>query len=143
MWHDDGIPISSISKASGSDFQAAAYFISLLICDLIQSIASIMNAQWIRDMTVEIGTLCVVRGSLAQQSRLTISKPRSNRNATSTTRPKTGCDSNTKLRWPSMRSSRKDADTCGSATAVFTHRLTVTGLMVDTAEPVRHDIPRD
>ncbi|KAJ7500658.1 hypothetical protein B0H11DRAFT_1800569 [Mycena galericulata] len=47
---------------------AAAYFISLLICDLIQSSASILNAKWIHDMAVEIGTLCVVQGALKQIS---------------------------------------------------------------------------
>ncbi|KAJ7734010.1 hypothetical protein DFH07DRAFT_130525 [Mycena maculata] len=52
---------------------AAAYFISLLICDLIQSIASIMNAQWIRDMAVETGTLCVVQGALKQISDVGLS----------------------------------------------------------------------
>ncbi|KAJ7110857.1 hypothetical protein C8R44DRAFT_985589 [Mycena epipterygia] len=52
---------------------AAAYFISLLICDLIQSTASIMNAQWIRDMAVETGTLCVVQGALKQISDVGLS----------------------------------------------------------------------
>ncbi|KAJ7899664.1 hypothetical protein B0H13DRAFT_1622682 [Mycena leptocephala] len=45
---------------------AAAYLISLLICDIIQSVASIMNAKWILDMAVETGTLCVIQGAMKQ-----------------------------------------------------------------------------
>ncbi|KAJ7787921.1 hypothetical protein B0H14DRAFT_2951281 [Mycena olivaceomarginata] len=45
---------------------AAAYLISLLICDMIQSVASIMNARWILDMAVETGTLCVIQGAMKQ-----------------------------------------------------------------------------
>ncbi|KAJ7914697.1 hypothetical protein B0H13DRAFT_2189873 [Mycena leptocephala] len=44
----------------------AAYFISLLLSDLIQAIGSILNAMWIRDMAVEVGVVCTVQGVLKQ-----------------------------------------------------------------------------
>ncbi|KAJ7366126.1 hypothetical protein DFH08DRAFT_833553 [Mycena albidolilacea] len=52
---------------------AAAYLISLLICDMIQSVASIMNARWILDMAVETGTLCVIQGAMKQISDVGLS----------------------------------------------------------------------
>ncbi|KAF7362109.1 Git3 domain-containing protein [Mycena venus] len=44
----------------------AAYFISLLISDLIQAIGSILNARWIRDMAVVVGDFCTLQGVLKQ-----------------------------------------------------------------------------
>ncbi|KAJ6497820.1 hypothetical protein C8R45DRAFT_984363 [Mycena sanguinolenta] len=44
----------------------AAYFISLLMADLIQSIGSIMNAKWVREMTVSTGDACTLQGILKQ-----------------------------------------------------------------------------
>jgi len=44
----------------------AAYLISLLLSDLIQAVGSIMNARWIRDMTVVVGDICTVQGVLKQ-----------------------------------------------------------------------------
>ncbi|KAF8170282.1 hypothetical protein K438DRAFT_2024468 [Mycena galopus ATCC 62051] len=44
----------------------AAYFISLLMSDLIQAIGSIMNAKWIRDMAVVTGDACTLQGILKQ-----------------------------------------------------------------------------
>ncbi|KAJ7742334.1 hypothetical protein DFH07DRAFT_980337 [Mycena maculata] len=41
--------------------QVAAYFISLLLSDLIQAIRPIMNARWIRDMAVVIGDMCTLQ----------------------------------------------------------------------------------
>ncbi|KAJ7023757.1 hypothetical protein C8F04DRAFT_1133575 [Mycena alexandri] len=52
---------------------AAAYLISLLICDMIQSVASIMNARWILDMAVETGLLCVMQGAMKQISDVGLS----------------------------------------------------------------------
>ncbi|KAJ7697898.1 hypothetical protein B0H17DRAFT_1051538 [Mycena rosella] len=52
---------------------AAAYFICLLICDMIQSVASIMNANWILNMAVETGTLCVIQGAMKQISDVGLS----------------------------------------------------------------------
>ncbi|KAF8185602.1 hypothetical protein K438DRAFT_2155481 [Mycena galopus ATCC 62051] len=44
----------------------AAYFISLLLSDLIQAIGSILNARWIRDMAVAVGDTCTLQGVLKQ-----------------------------------------------------------------------------
>ncbi|KAJ7124978.1 hypothetical protein C8R44DRAFT_781958 [Mycena epipterygia] len=44
----------------------AAYFISLLLSDLIQALGSILNARWIHDMAVVYGDLCVLQGVLKQ-----------------------------------------------------------------------------
>jgi len=44
----------------------AAYFVSLLVSDLIQAIGSILNARWLRDMAVEVGGLCTLQGVLKQ-----------------------------------------------------------------------------
>ncbi|KAJ7268499.1 hypothetical protein C8J57DRAFT_1325306 [Mycena rebaudengoi] len=52
---------------------AAAYFISLLICDTIQSVASIMNAKWIINMAVETNSFCVVQGAMKQVSDVGLS----------------------------------------------------------------------
>ncbi|KAA1478116.1 hypothetical protein DENSPDRAFT_845305 [Dentipellis sp. KUC8613] len=37
------------------------YFISLLICDLLQAIGSFLSLKWVMDMTVNYGTLCTVQ----------------------------------------------------------------------------------
>ncbi|KAK7057447.1 Git3 domain-containing protein [Favolaschia claudopus] len=50
----------------------AAYFISLLISDIIQAIGSIMNAQWIRDMAVVVGDVCTIQGVLKQIADVSI-----------------------------------------------------------------------
>jgi len=46
----------------------AAYFVSLLLCDLLQAIGSILNANWIRQMGVEVGDICVLQGVFKQTS---------------------------------------------------------------------------
>jgi len=46
----------------------AAYFISLLLCDLLQSTGSILNVRWINYMAVEVGNVCVLQGVLKQAS---------------------------------------------------------------------------
>lgn len=46
----------------------AAYFVSLLLCDLLQAIGSIFNANWIRLMGVEVGDICVLQGVFKQAS---------------------------------------------------------------------------
>ncbi|KAJ6602196.1 hypothetical protein B0H10DRAFT_2230302 [Mycena sp. CBHHK59/15] len=40
----------------------AAYFISLLLCDLVQAIGSILNAKWVGEMAVGVGNICVLQG---------------------------------------------------------------------------------
>jgi hypothetical protein len=56
--------VSALCSPSSPDktIQVAAYFISLLLSDLIQAIGSILNAMWIRDMAVEVGVVCTVQG---------------------------------------------------------------------------------
>lgn len=46
--------------------QIAGYFVSLLLCNLIQAVASIMSAHWINAMGVHVGSLCVAQGALKQ-----------------------------------------------------------------------------
>ncbi|CAL1708224.1 unnamed protein product [Somion occarium] len=43
---------------------AAAYLISLLLCDLMQAIGSIMNAEWYMKNAVEFNTMCVAQGAI-------------------------------------------------------------------------------
>ena len=40
----------------------AAYFVSLLITDLLQAIGSIMNARWTSAMSATYGEFCVAQG---------------------------------------------------------------------------------
>ncbi|KAL0956220.1 hypothetical protein HGRIS_002376 [Hohenbuehelia grisea] len=42
----------------------AAYLVSLLLCNLLQAIASLMNATWIRRGGVNFGNACTVQGAL-------------------------------------------------------------------------------
>lgn len=44
----------------------AAYFLSLLLSDLIQAIGSILNVKWIRDLAVVVDDTCTVQGVLKQ-----------------------------------------------------------------------------
>lgn len=44
----------------------AAYFISLLLCDMVQGIGSIINISWIQHMGVTFGPLCVAQGAIKQ-----------------------------------------------------------------------------
>ncbi|KAF9647845.1 hypothetical protein BDM02DRAFT_3079599, partial [Thelephora ganbajun] len=37
---------------------AAPYFVSMLICDVFQSVGSIMNAQWVQSSSVHVGAFC-------------------------------------------------------------------------------------
>jgi hypothetical protein len=46
--------------------QIAAYFVSLLLCNLLQAVASIMSAHWVNAMGVRAGTFCVAQGVLKQ-----------------------------------------------------------------------------
>ncbi|KAJ6617302.1 hypothetical protein B0H10DRAFT_1878453 [Mycena sp. CBHHK59/15] len=57
---------SSIGQHLFVRTHVAAYFISLLFCDLVQAIGSILNAKWIRGMAVEVGDVCVLQGVLKQ-----------------------------------------------------------------------------
>ncbi|KAJ2931304.1 hypothetical protein H1R20_g5841, partial [Candolleomyces eurysporus] len=43
---------------------AAAYFISLMVCWLIQSIGSIMDSHWLKDNTIIPGSFCTAQGAL-------------------------------------------------------------------------------
>lgn len=47
---------------------AAAYLISLLICDLLQAIGSIMNAQWYVQQAVSFQPFCTAQGVIKQIS---------------------------------------------------------------------------
>ncbi|KAJ6529626.1 hypothetical protein B0H19DRAFT_1332690 [Mycena capillaripes] len=47
--------------------QVAAYFISLLLSDLIQTIGSIINVRWIGDRAVVVGSLCTVQVGVLKQ----------------------------------------------------------------------------
>jgi len=44
----------------------AAYFVSLLLCDCLQAIGSIMNARWIQSGGVQAGTFCSAQGVITQ-----------------------------------------------------------------------------
>ncbi|KAF8893925.1 hypothetical protein BD779DRAFT_1660755 [Infundibulicybe gibba] len=46
----------------------AAYFVSLLICDLLQALGSILNLRWIQAIAIEYGDICVLQGVLKQTS---------------------------------------------------------------------------
>ncbi|KAF7337234.1 Git3 domain-containing protein [Mycena sanguinolenta] len=46
--------------------QVAAYFISLLLSDLVQTLGSILNVKWIGDRAVAVGEVCTVQGILKQ-----------------------------------------------------------------------------
>jgi len=46
----------------------AAYFVSLLLCDLVQAIGSIINTVWVHRMGVHFGETCVLQGVLKQTS---------------------------------------------------------------------------
>jgi len=46
----------------------AAYFVSLLLCDLLQAIGSIMNTKWIQHNAVYIGQFCTIQGAVKQAS---------------------------------------------------------------------------
>jgi len=50
----------------------SAYFISLLLCNLVQAIASVISIVWIRNMGVFYGSACVLQGILTQASDLGI-----------------------------------------------------------------------
>ncbi|KAI0259228.1 hypothetical protein BC834DRAFT_641977 [Gloeopeniophorella convolvens] len=42
----------------------ASYFVSLLVCDLLQAIGSIMNSAWVRQHAVTFGGLCTAQGAI-------------------------------------------------------------------------------
>jgi len=46
----------------------AAYFVSLLLCDFIQAVGSIINTVWLHRMGVYFGETCVLQGVLKQTS---------------------------------------------------------------------------
>jgi len=50
----------------------AAYFASLLLCDLVQAIGSIANIRWISTMGVSLGPLCALQGALKQTADIGI-----------------------------------------------------------------------
>ena len=52
----------------------AAYFVSLLITDLLQAIGYIMNARWISAMSATYGDFCVAQGMFGTLTIL-ISQP--------------------------------------------------------------------
>ncbi|KAF9467336.1 hypothetical protein BDZ94DRAFT_1211129 [Collybia nuda] len=46
----------------------AAYFVSLLLCDLLQVMGSLVNSRWVQKSGVEAGNMCVFQGVLKQSS---------------------------------------------------------------------------
>jgi len=46
----------------------AAYFVSLLCCDLLQAIGSIMNQKWVTNQAVYVGEFCTIQGGIKQAS---------------------------------------------------------------------------
>lgn len=46
----------------------AAYFISVLTCDILQAIGSIMSAKWVQKMEVFVGHFCTIQGAVKQAS---------------------------------------------------------------------------
>jgi len=68
------IAISAFNTRSSLDrhlfvrTHVAAYFISLLLCDLAQAIGSIINLEWIMSKGVQLGTICTAQGVLKQMS---------------------------------------------------------------------------
>jgi hypothetical protein len=46
----------------------AAYFLSVLVCDLLQAVGSIMNQKWVQDMEVLVGHFCTIQGAVKQTS---------------------------------------------------------------------------
>ncbi|KAL5485419.1 hypothetical protein ACEPAI_8061 [Sanghuangporus weigelae] len=59
---------ASYQKASTNIFRShvTAYFVSLLVSDLLQSIGSIMNLKWIQDMAVSQSGFCSAQGAIKQ-----------------------------------------------------------------------------
>ncbi|KAI0047553.1 hypothetical protein FA95DRAFT_1492348, partial [Auriscalpium vulgare] len=49
-----------------------AFFISLLVADILQAVGSIMNAQWVRAQAVEAGTLCTAQGMIKHAADVSI-----------------------------------------------------------------------
>jgi len=46
----------------------APYFASLLVCDILQAIGSIMNARWVAAHAVQYGQFCLIQGAIKQAS---------------------------------------------------------------------------
>jgi len=44
----------------------AAYFISLLMCDMLQAVGSIMNEKWVQHLAVSFGKFCTIQGAIKQ-----------------------------------------------------------------------------
>ncbi|KAJ7502845.1 hypothetical protein B0H11DRAFT_1986600 [Mycena galericulata] len=57
---------SSLDKHLFIRTHVSAYFISLLLSDLIQALGSVLNSTWIRDMAVVVGDVCTLQGVLKQ-----------------------------------------------------------------------------
>lgn len=45
---------------------AAAYLVSLLLCDLLQAVGSLMNARWVRERAVAFSPFCEAQGAIKQ-----------------------------------------------------------------------------
>jgi len=46
----------------------AAYFMCLLVCDLLQATGSIMNSTWVRQMSVSVGDYCTAQAVIKQMA---------------------------------------------------------------------------
>jgi len=56
----------STDKALFVRTHVAAYFISLLLCDNLQAIGSIMNEKWVQHLAVYVGEFCTIQGAIKQ-----------------------------------------------------------------------------
>jgi len=56
----------SLDKTLFVRTHVAAYFVSLLLCDLLQAIGSIMNQKWVQHMEVYVGEFCTIQGATKQ-----------------------------------------------------------------------------
>ncbi|KAK7007826.1 Git3 domain-containing protein [Favolaschia claudopus] len=66
------IAISAFNTRSSRDqylfvrTHVAAYFLSLLLSDIIQAVGSIMNVKWVQERAVSVGDVCTIQGILKQ-----------------------------------------------------------------------------
>ena len=56
----------SSDKALFVRTQVARYFLSLLICNLVQAVGTLFNLAWFVDGRVEIGTACTAQATITE-----------------------------------------------------------------------------
>jgi len=62
----------STNKSMFVRTHVAAYFISLLLCDLMQAVGSIMNEKWVQNKAVYLGNFCTTQGIFKQAADIGI-----------------------------------------------------------------------